>query len=84
MFNQPLETHGSGALDQNRDPLRPAIQGSIQARVVQTQTGLLLGSAVKTGVAANISALAGGTTATGSLASRRSIIARSDASRIGP
>jgi hypothetical protein len=40
-----------------------SIQAGLQVRVVQTQTGLVLGSAVKTGVAAHISPLTGGTLA---------------------
>jgi hypothetical protein len=40
-----------------------SIQASLQTRVIQTQTGMVLGSAVKTGVAAHISPLTGGTLA---------------------
>jgi len=40
-----------------------SIQASLQARIIQTQTGMVLGSAVKTGVAAHISPLTGGTLA---------------------
>jgi hypothetical protein len=40
-----------------------SIQASLQAKVIQTQTGLVLGSVVKTGVAAHISPLTGATKA---------------------
>ncbi len=40
-----------------------SMQASIQVRVIQTQTGMVLGSAVKTGTAAHISPLTGGTLA---------------------
>ncbi len=40
-----------------------SIQGSLQVKVLQTHTGLMLGSAVKTGVAAHISPLTGATKA---------------------
>ncbi len=40
-----------------------SIQASMQLKVIQTQTGLVLGSVVKTGVSAHISALSGATAA---------------------
>lgn len=40
-----------------------SIQASLQLKVIQTQTGLVLGSVVKTGVSAHISPLTGATTA---------------------
>jgi len=40
-----------------------SIQASLQAKVIQTQTGLILGSVVKNGVAAHISPLTGATKA---------------------
>ena len=40
-----------------------SIQASLQTKVIQTQTGLVLGSVVKTGVAAHISPLTGATKA---------------------
>jgi hypothetical protein len=40
-----------------------SIQASLQARVIQTQTGAVLGSVIKNGVSAHISPLTGATTA---------------------